>query len=239
MPPAATGRRFAPRLHWTLLALAGIALFASLGRWQLDRAEQKRVLFEGFTAGATEVTDLPAGLAPVERYQRVRASGRYDASRQFLLDNMPREGVPGVHVLTPLLREDGSVVVVDRGWIAAGGDRRALPDLPVDGALRTVTGRADALPRPAVELEAPPASGWPRLVSFPTTGTLADALGAAVHPQVLLLDDGQPDGFARDWQPPGMTPDKHVGYAVQWFGLAATVAVTWFVLSFRPRKESK
>jgi surfeit locus 1 family protein len=237
--PSSPGRRFAPQWHWTLLALAGIALFASLGRWQLHRAEEKRALFEGFAAGNLEAVDLPGGLTPVERYRRVRASGRYDAGRQFLLDNMPRDGVPGVHVLTPLVRDDGSVVIVDRGWIAIGGDRAALPALPVDGAPRTVTGRADALPRPAVELEAPPGSGWPRLVSFPTTAQLAAALGAAVHPQVLLLDEEQPEGFVRDWRPPGMTPDKHVGYAIQWFGLAAAVAGTWLVLSFRPGKESK
>jgi surfeit locus 1 family protein len=202
--PSSPGRRFAPQWHWTLLALAGIALFASLGRWQLHRAEEKRALFEGFAAGNLEAVDLPGGLTPVERYRRVRASGRYDAGRQFLLDNMPRDGVPGVHVLTPLVRDDGSVVIVDRGWIAIGGDRAALPALPVNGAPRTVTGRA-----------------------------------AAVHPQVLLLDEEQPEGFVRDWRPPGMTPDKHVGYAIQWFGLAAAVAGTWLVLSFRPGKESK
>jgi len=239
VPLLPAGRRFAPRIHWTLLALAGIALFVSLGRWQLGRAEEKRVLFASFAAGDVAAIDLPGGLVPVERYRRVRASGRYDAARQFLLDNMPREGIPGVHVLTPLVRDDGSVVIVDRGWIAIGGDRRALPALPVDEAPRQVTGRADALPRPAVELEAPPGSGWPRLVSFPTTGELSAALGVAVHPQVLLLDAGEPDGFTRDWQAPGMPPERHVGYAVQWFGLATAVAVTWFVLSFRPRKESK
>ena len=53
-----SGRRFAPRLVWTLLALAGIALFVSLGRWQLDRAEQKRALFEGFSAGDAPALEL-------------------------------------------------------------------------------------------------------------------------------------------------------------------------------------
>jgi len=239
VPLEIAGRRFAPRIHWTLLALAFIAFFASLGRWQLHRAEEKHAIFAGFVAGDASAVDLPGGLDTVERYRRVRASGRYDASRQFLLDNMPREGVPGVHVLTPLLRDDGSVVIVDRGWIAMGGDRAALPPLPVDEAPRSVTGRADRLPRPAVELAAPSVAGWPRLVSFPTTAELAAALDADVHPQVVLLDEGEPDGFLRDWQPPGMPPERHVGYAVQWFGLAAAVAVTWFVLGFRPGEESK
>jgi surfeit locus 1 family protein len=232
-PPLAA-RRFAPVLHWTLLAAAAVVLFASLGRWQLGRAEEKRVLFESFAAGSAGFAELPAGLEPVERYRRVRAQGRYDPSRQFLLDNMTHEGVPGYHVLTPLLREDGSVVVVDRGFIPLTASRDALPDLAVSDAPRALTGRADSPPRPAVELEAPPASGWPRIVSFPRTDELAAALEARVHPQLLLLDAGEPDGFLRDWRPPGMSPEKHVGYAVQWFGLALAVAVTWLVLSLKP-----
>ena len=55
--------------------------------------------------------------------------------------------------------------------------------------------------------------------------------------QVVLLDVDQPEGFLRDWRPPGMPPDKHLAYAVQWFGLAATVFVTWVVLSFRTRES--
>lgn len=237
MPLSLAGRRFAAAPHWTLLAIAGMALFASLGRWQLHRAEEKRELFEAFAAGSATVAELPPGLEPVERYRRVVASGRYDTSRQFLLDNMTREGTPGLHVLTPLLRGDGSVVIVDRGFIPASGDRRVLPELPASDEPRRVSGRMDRLPRPAVELEAPPSSGWPRLVSFPTADDLSAALDAPVHPQVLLLDADQPDGYLRDWQPPGMTPDQHVGYAVQWFGLAAAVFVTWFVLSLKPEVE--
>ena len=231
------GRRFAPVPHWTLLAIAGMALFASLGRWQLDRAEDKRELFAAFAAGSDRVIELPTGLEPIGRYRRVTAGGRYDASRQFLLDNMTHDGVPGVHVLTPLLRDDGTAVIVNRGFVPSGGRRNQLPDLPAGGEPRRVSGRMDFLPRPAVELEAPPSSGWPRLLSFPRAGDLASALDTPVHPQVLLLDADQPDGYLRDWQPPGMTPEKHVGYAVQWFGLAAAVFVTWFVLSIRPGVE--
>lgn len=234
MTPSPAGRRFAPAPQWTLLAIVGMALFGSLGRWQLDRAEEKRELFAAFEAGSDSVIELPAGLDPVERYRRVTTQGRYDASRQFLLDNMTHDGVPGVQVLTPLLRDDGTALIVNRGFIPSSGRRSELPDLPAGGELRRVSGRMDFLPRPAVELEAPASGGWPRLVSFPRTDDLTAALQVPVHPQVLLLDAGQPDGYLRDWQPPGMTPEKHIGYAVQWFGLAAAVFVTWFVLSLKP-----
>jgi surfeit locus 1 family protein len=236
--PLLAGRRFAPAPHWTLLAILGMAVFISLGRWQLGRAGEKEVLFADFAAGGDTIVDLPAGLEPLPRYRRARTTGRYDASRQFLLENMTHDGTPGLHVLTPLLRDDGSVVIVDRGFMPWAGDRGRLPDLPLDDAPRRVSGRADFLPRPAVELAAPPGSGWPRLVSFPVMDDLGAALGAPVHPQLLLLDADEPDGLLRDWRPPGMPPERHVGYAVQWFGLAATVFATWFVLSFRARGVS-
>ena len=231
-------RRFAPALHWTLLAALGVALFVSLGRWQLHRAEEKRALFAGFAAGSAAAVMLPENFRPIERYRRVTASGRYDSSRQFLLDNMTRDGVPGFHVLTPLLRYDSRVVLVDRGFVPLTGSRSDLPDLRVDEGPRTVTGRADNLPQAAVTLAAAPATGWPRIVSFPRMPEVAEALSAQVYPQVVLLDADQPDGYLRDWRPPGMAPDRHVAYAVQWFGLAATVLVTWVVLSFKARESA-
>jgi len=234
-----SGRRFAPRLGWTLLALAGIAVFVSLGRWQLDRGEQKSVLFAGFAAGDAPAVDLPDSFDPVERYRRIRARGRYDPLHQFLLDNMTHDGVAGFQVLTPLRLADGRVVLVNRGFLPATGRRDQLPALPVGDDAREVTGRADFLPRAAVELEAPAASGWPRLVSFPRIDDIRAALGDEVFPQVLLLDPDQPDGFLRDWRPPGLRPDQHLGYAVQWFGLAATVLATWALLSFRKEDDRR
>jgi cytochrome oxidase assembly protein ShyY1 len=42
--------------------------------------------------------------------------------------------------------------------------------------------------------------------------------------QVVLLDASEPDGYLRDWQPPGFPPARRIAYAVQWFGLAAAVS---------------
>lgn len=234
-----SSRRFAPRPGYSLLALAGLALFLSLGRWQLDRAEEKRSLVAAFEQGGERLQELPAGLAPVERYQRLRARGRFDPARQFLLDNMTFDGRAGFRVLTPLVLEDGRVLVVDRGFVPGSGDRRHLPDIAVGDLPREVIGRADTLPRPGIELTAPPATGWPRIVSFPRIEEIGAALGQAVFPQVLLLDADQPDGYGREWAPPTMGPDRHVGYAVQWFGFAAVTCILWVLLSFRIEESPK
>lgn len=239
MPGKPDRRVFAPSLWFTLLAVALCALFVSLGRWQLHRAEEKRVLFAGFAAGAGSAMPLPASFEPVTRYRRVTATGRYDTTRQFLLDNMSYAGEPGYHVLTPLVLRDRRIVLVDRGFVPFGTRRRGeLPRIAVGTDVRTVTGRADFLPRPAIELRDTPAGGWPRVVGFPRRTDIAAALGATVHPQLVLLDAVEPDGFLRDWQPPGMPPERHLGYAVQWFGLAVTLALIWLILSF-PRRQDR
>jgi surfeit locus 1 family protein len=228
-----SSRRFAPRLGYSLLALAGLAFFLSLGCWQLDRAEEKRSLVAAFEQGGARLQELPGGLSPVERYQRLRARGRFDPTRQFLLDNMTFDGQAGFRVLTPLRLEDGRVLLVDRGFVPGSGDRSRLPDVAVQDLPREVVGRADTLPRPGIELTAPPATGWPRIVSFPRIEEIGAALGEPVFPQVLLLDADQPDGYGREWAPATMGPDRHVGYAVQWFGFALVTCIIWVLLSFR------
>ena len=67
---------------------------------------------------------------------------------------------------------------------------------------------------------------------------LAAALGRELAPRQVLLDPAVPDGYVRDWVVPGTTPDRHLGYAVQWFAFAALAVAIWFVLSFRKSGES-
>jgi surfeit locus 1 family protein len=229
--------RFAPRLPSTLLTAAAVALFVSLGAWQLGRAGAKRALAADFAAGgpAVEWRQLPLD-AP--RYQRVTLRGRYDAAHQFLLDNMSHESVAGMQVLTPLVLDDGSAVIVNRGWVPWGPTRSRLPEVAVDGEKRTVVGRLDELPKPGIWLKAPSAPGWPRLVQYPRMEELAVDLGRELAPRQVLLDPAVPDGYVRDWVVPGTPADRHLGYAVQWFAFAAVAAAIWLVLSVRKPGES-
>ena len=225
-------RIFAPRLIPTILAGLAVVAFAALGFWQLGRADEKRSMARSFSAGGPAI-DWPALPADAPRFQRVSLRGAYDAQHQFLLDNMSHESVAGVHVLTPLVLDNGDAVLVNRGWLPFGATREDLPAIEVDGGKRTVVGRIDDLPRPGIWLKGPEAAGWPRLVQYPGMAELSAALGRALAPRQVLLDPGVPDGYVRDWVVPGTTPDRHLGYAVQWFAFAALAAAIWFVLSFR------
>jgi len=209
-----------------------VILFVALGNWQLGRAAEKRSLAGDFAAGGPPI-DWPQLPADAPRYQRVRLRGHYDPAHQFLLDNMSHESVAGVEVLTPLFLDDGTAVIVNRGWAPFGATRADLPDVAVDDAKRTIVGRLDNLPRPGIWLKPPPAAGWPRLVQYPKMDELAAALDRKLALRQVLLDPGVPDGYVRAWTVPGTSVDRHIGYAVQWFAFAAVASVLWFVLGFR------
>lgn len=239
----ATSRTFRPSLLGVVLTLLGLALFIRLGYWQLDRADQKQALLDQYAAGQqSQVEITPENAHNLPRYQRARVSGRYDPAHQIVLDNMPSHaGQPGYRVVTPLETSAGWLLV-DRGWLPLGRSRQVLPDISVGGQERTITGTIDVLPRAGLQLETSPvdpAKPWPRVLSFPTHDALEQQLGHALLPGLLLLDASHPDGYERVWEAHlGFKPERHIGYAVQWFGLAAAALILFLITSFRTKKAT-
>lgn len=226
-----------------VLTVLGMALFIRLGFWQLDRAEQKQALLAQYEVGQrSQVEITPQNADRLSRYQRVRVSGHFDASHQILLDNMPSHtGRPGYRVLTPLQSSAGWLLV-DRGWLPLGATRAILPDISVSDAERNLTGTMDALPRAGLQLADPPfdaSAPWPRVLSFPAQSALEQQLGRKLIPGVLLLDASQPDGYERVWEAHlGFKPERHIGYAVQWFALASAAAIIFLLMGFRTKKAT-
>jgi surfeit locus 1 family protein len=102
----------------------------------------------------------------------------------------------------------------------------------------TLSGRRDELPVTGISLGhvAPvPHAAWPILSSFPTMPELAQALGRPLEPRQLLLDPNEPNGYARDWHPTGLGPERHLSYAIQWWGMAALAVVLFFNRGFARR----
>ena len=229
--------RFTPRLLPTLATVAAVVVFALLGRWQLGRADEKRELVAAFEAAGPAV-ELPDDSQVLPRYQRVVARGRYDTKHQFLLDNRIHEGRPGVQVLTPLVLEGGGTMLVNRGWLPFGRTRQDLPDVAVAEDPRRVAGKIDELPRAGIQLAAVASTGWPRLVNYPGMKDLEALSGGDYHARIILLDAAEPDGYVRDWRLHGASPDRNLGYAIQWFAFAATAVAIWIGLSLRRVGES-
>ncbi|MGD9599663.1 MAG: SURF1 family protein [Steroidobacteraceae bacterium] len=221
----------------TALSALAIVVFIGFGRWQWQRGVEKEATWRDFAAAEGPAT-LPGtdSLEALPRFARVRLTGRYDAAHQFLLDNRTHKGAAGYEVLTPLELDDGRLVLVNRGWVPFSGYRDRLPDITLADAATpvAVTGRLEELPHEGMASgRAPPTAGgtWPQVTSFPHIGEIEAVLGRPVEVRQLLLDPSQPAGYVREWQPPGIPPERHLSYAVQWWLFAATVAVLYGVLN--------
>jgi surfeit locus 1 family protein len=231
-------RIFSPTAFTTLLTVVLIALLISLGRWQLRRADEKRVLYESFAAGADATLTIDLATPHLRRYQHVEAGGHYDQSRQILIDNMMNGERAGYYVITPFALTGGGWLLVNRGWVPLGASRAERPAIPVAGDTRRVRGRADNMPSPGIQMgsKAPLAPPYPVVAGFPSRADIARLLGESswtAAADLMLLDPGQPDGYIRNWSAPGFPPMRHIAYAVQWFALALTLFVIYLVTNLR------
>ena len=202
--------RFKPTLAGTVATLVLLPVLLSLGFWQLRRADEKRALIAQYEIGATTIKQLSAdNVGNLPLLQNVVVSGRYDASKQILLDNMPssknaaNRTRPGYHVLTPFLLNERDIVLVNRGWVPLGQSREALPNIAMPNTALSdnlsVRGRIANLPRAGMHMPTTNATTWPRVLNFPTLQELRALYGDGLMSRMVLLDANETNGFERDW----------------------------------------
>ena len=206
----AAGYSFRPRLWALALAAAACAAGIALGNWQSGRADQKRVA--------------------AARLERVGVEGEFLPKYTVYLDNKTRRGRPGYEIVTPLrLRGSNSHVLVNRGWVAAGPTRDALPEVPTPAGQVRIEGIAlERLPRVLTIQENPG-----KVRQTLDVEAYAAESGLELEPRVIEQHSAAPDGLVRDWAPHGTGIEKHEAYALQWYSLAALAVVLVMVLSFR------
>lgn len=239
-----SGWQFRPPWWAIVGTLLGCAVTINLGLWQWHRGLAREALDAQYASAVTQQalalsvdSAVPAGADAVS----ATARGHYDASRQLLLDNQVHDRMPGYQVLTPFVLDDGGIVLVNRGWLPQNPDRRVLPALAISDATTTVNGLWRSLPQPALRLsiENCPSVGvpWPRIVGYPTADDLRCLYGASTAGGVLLLDPAEPDGYLREWTQGDrrFPPQRHYGYAAQWFAFAATLLAIFLKLNLKRR----
>jgi surfeit locus 1 family protein len=237
---------FRPGLAPSLATLTLLPGLVALGVWQLDRAAEKQALLEVQERNRRlPAVSLPAAAsAGAElRYRRLRAAGRYLGERQWLLDNQVRQGRVGYRVFTPFLPEGSdTVVLVDRGWAPAGPRRSDLPSVPAPPGRLEIRGGAHPPPAVALRLEPaePSQSGWPRVAQYIEPRAVEREIGHPAHPYVLRLDADAPGGLAPGPQSASaLGPQRHLGYAVQWFALGVTLVLVYLGANLRRRTGAK
>jgi cytochrome oxidase assembly protein ShyY1 len=204
------------------------AVMVGLGLWQLSRYHQRASANAHIDAAAKapprpigEVLAVgqppPAGAA----WTRVTLRGRYDSAHEILARDRTVDGSVGFEVLTPLVLDDGSAVLVDRGWLPPAPDSVAAPARipPVPDGQLTVTGRVHV---PESRATGPQRVDGTTQVRRISPAKLAGAVPYRLYGGYVLLDAGQPGGdkafsaIPADYQNAWM----NAGYVVQWWAFA-------------------
>ncbi len=209
-----------------VLILLLIALMVRLGFWQLKRAEEKDALLQAFAQGRDRVEKIlgSGSLNELPRYQMVQLRGRLLSRPVILLENRFLGDRPGLDVLLLFQPESGPLVLLNQGWVPKPPEKGPLP-----GENLTVTARVDEYPRPGVVLGEPFAGVPPEARYWATPyvdqRSLEARLGRAVAGRILLMEAPLIPGAKPHWQPATMPPEKHRGYALQWFSMAAALGL--------------
>ena len=189
--------------------------FISLGLWQWRKYETKTHL-------QTEL-DTRSHDAPV-----LMPSVPVDADRQILLDNQLHQEQAGYHVITPLKIAGSTMhVLVNRGWVAAPADHKILPVADVPAGEIELTGIAILPAQRFFNLAPQPASGWDPVWQNLDIERYRHVVDYPLQPVIIQLDPGSPAGYLRQWPRPDERADRHLSYALQWFGFAVSSLGIW------------
>ncbi len=231
--------QFKPPLLAVFLTVFGVSLFIGLGKWQLERADDKAELLRQHQQQQMQpMLALPNGdIKNLKQwqYQKVSFTGKPLADRQFLLDNQIRNGKLGLNVMTPFERLNSSLILVDRGWIALKSSRDSLPDVSIDAQPMRVEGTVYVpVGKPfAVGVSDEGSTGWPRLVTHINYAEMSERLGADLPAFTIRMSPELAGDYYREWPLIATSPDKNLAYAVQWFAFALAALIIFLVLNVK------
>ncbi len=216
-----------------------LPLLLSLALWQKHRADEKESRYRRMEQGRLMSGDESLNRIPVAKlvpYSHVVAKGHFDSQRSWLQDNQLFHGVPGYHVYSLFLL-DGDThrgVLVNRGWIPVGDDRRLLPDVSIATPVDEISGY---LGRPAsvgMTLGDSRAE-YQRLTAVVldlNLDRIREVTGMDLLPWVIYLDASNPVAYRSAWRPPRqMGPERHRGYAIQWLAMAIALTIIFIAVN--------
>ncbi|WP_416306843.1 SURF1 family protein [Neptunicella sp. SCSIO 80796] len=224
----------------TLVSLTAFVILIGLGVWQLDRAAQKqqrqqqieqRKLQNNYSlanilALSGDVRDLP-----------VVTSGHFNTRHYFMIDNRMVNGQPGYHVVAILTTASGNIAV-NLGWLAAPVSRDVIPHFNLPSEQQVIEG-VIALPslNPMIQETEHRAINWPVRIQQLDLSVIEQLSGITLLPLVILAKPDPAQPLIRDWQSVVMPAEKHIAYAIQWFGLAIALLVIFYMAIIRKNRE--
>lgn len=222
----------------TLIVVIIVGTCIRLGFWQLDRLQQRRAR-NAILIQRMQAPPLPLERAPTDTagliYRRARIEGRFDHAHTIVLAGRSLRGVPGAHVLTPVVLGGGaSALLVNLGWLPAADGATVNLDSLEHPTGAAILGLALPFPRPQ-RAGTPSATGtipafrrvWFTIDPEAIRRQFPYSLGAI---QLQALPDTGAPPYPIRLAAPETDEGPHLGYAIQWFSFAAIGLIGWIIL---------
>jgi surfeit locus 1 family protein len=238
---------FRPRFWPTVTALIMMAMTTGLGTWQVHRLAWKTDLLAKIAQRMNgDAVPLPADIQdpPGWAFRHVHAAGRWDQGKALWLYGRTYDGRAGIHLLVPLIRDDGPAVLVDRGFVPFDHGSTLMAFEPVWPYSIEINGIIRQ-PEPGglfVPSNQPDRNIW-YSVDMPSMSRQLDMPLAPVY--IAEKPGDQPHGGIQfDW--PAATGgtegtgirNEHLQYAIFWYSMTLVLAVIYLMSSRRPKPSN-
>ena len=229
--------KFNPGIRITIFFVFFAILFFSLGLWQIERGQAKTTILAEFE---DNLSKTPAYLnQESKKWDRVYVKGKWDNSRQILVDNVINRGIFGYKVLTPLrIVETNQLILVDRGWIKQNKYREIPPNIQLIEVDEVVSGILEYPELGLVLSENLVSKEWPKISQTKNLEVISKEYDEFIYPMILLADPILKNSLEYiKITPTNMTPTKHYGYSAQWFLMFLVLCLMYLWYGFKKNEK--
>ena len=209
-----------------IFAIIFVPITISLGLWQIERANEKKVIISNYDKLLVSTPIALQKEQPLENWQPIETVGAYQDLVVYE-DNAINSGKAGFKVYHLFQNGDGTFIFVHRGFIERNLIKNNLPRIDTPVGKKNIKGTTlfkqnNTFVKNIEESDIRIIQEFNTPVLIKRFPILKDRY---LHPFLFNLDVRDADKFQPIEKPVNMTATKHIGYAIQWFGLCAALII--------------
>jgi len=212
----------------SIFVVVFLPLLLSLGAWQVVRGFDKQDILDqyDFNKSLVPIESYELSMEGIEKnyYRTVSLEGQF-MQESYLLDNRIYRQKSGYEIFSLFKTDSNNYFLINRGWV----DKKETTKMKFPKKVR-IQGLYTPFKRFGLSLSnEAPSYGWPKLVQELSFQQALNDLSPEYNPQpaVIQLSAGSPGAFEPIWRPTIFKAARHYGYAVQWFGLALVLLISY------------
>ena len=220
-----------------IFAIIFVPITISLGVWQIERANEKKLIIANYDKLLVSAPIALQKNQMLNNWQPIETTGTYEDTIVYE-DNAINNGKAGFKVYHLFRNDDGTFIFIHRGFIERNLIKNNLPEVEIPTEKKSIYGTTlfkqnNTFVKNIEESDS-------RIIQEFNASLLIDKYPMLkdkyLHPFLFNLDIRDVNKYQPIEKPVNMTASKHIGYAIQWFGLCAALIILT-IYAFRRKGE--